>query len=273
MKDKVMSERTAKTLVVISAIFLLLAGFGLYKLFEYQGINKDTTSKKLVNYDVKDYVETIPVVFNDYNDVYSKINVSKIKLKNLDEECINDFLTREEELISYITSYYSEIINNENYTNNNIVNSTIKMQINNAILSIYYELDFELDNNIYSDNIKKYVITTNIDLGTEKVLSNDDLLQKYSYTKKYIAEKIYDEDLIIQNGQIVIDRNTNISLTKEDIERKKNEYVNRIIMDFDNIINMYIENKSLTLVYNKGELRSLFFNNEFDSEIITRYLK
>ena len=37
MKDKVMSEKTAKVLVVVSAIFLLLVGFGLYKLFEYQG--------------------------------------------------------------------------------------------------------------------------------------------------------------------------------------------------------------------------------------------
>lgn len=268
MKDKVMSEKTAKALVVVSAIFLLLVGFGLYKLFEYQGINKDTTSRKIVNYDIKDYVETVPIIYNDYNDVYSKINVSKVKLKNLDDECISDFLNKEEELIGYITSYRNEILNSDNYTNNNVVNSTIKMQINNAILSVYYELDFMLD-----DDTKKYVITTNIDLGTEKVLSNDDLLQKYNYTKKYIAEKIYDEDLIISSGQMVIDRNTNISLTKEDIERKKSDYIDRIILDFDNIINLYIENKSLTLVYNKSDLRGLFFNNEFDSEIITRYLK
>ena len=60
MKDKVMSEKTAKVLVVVSAIFLLLVGFGLYKLFEYQGINKDTTSRKIVNYDIKDYGKLIP---------------------------------------------------------------------------------------------------------------------------------------------------------------------------------------------------------------------
>ena len=84
MKDKVMSEKTAKALVVVSAIFLLLVGFGLYKLFEYQGINKDTTSRKIVNYDIKDYVETVPVVFNGYSNVYSKINVSRVTLKDLD---------------------------------------------------------------------------------------------------------------------------------------------------------------------------------------------
>lgn len=274
MKDKVMSEKTAKVLVVVSAIFLLLVGFGLYKLFEYQGINKDTTSRKIVNYDIKDYVETVPVVFNGYSNVYSKINVSRVTLKDLDNDVIKNFMDEEDKLIEYITTYYNEINNEvENYIPNNEVTSSIKMQINGAILSIYYELDFNLDKNIYSNNIKKYVITTNIDLATGRILSNNDLLKKYNYTRKYIVEKIFDEDLIIGNGQIVIDKNTNISLTKEDIERNKEEYINELITEFDNFINMYIDNKTLVIVYNKSELRNMFFDNEFDSELIVRYLK
>lgn len=274
MKDKVMSEKTAKALVVVSAIFLLLVGFGLYKLFEYQGINKDTTSRKIVNYDIKDYVETVPVVFNGYSNVYSKINVSRVNLKDLDNNVIKSFMDEEEKLIEYITTYYNEINNEvENYIPSNEVSSSIKMQINGAILSIYYELDFNLDKNIYSNNIKKYVITTNIDLATGRILSNNDLLKKYNYTRKYIVEKIFDEDLIIGNGQIVIDKNTNISLTKEDIERNKEEYINELITEFDNFINMYIDNKALVIVYNKSELRNMFFDNEFDSELIVRYLK
>ena len=274
MKDKVMSEKTAKVLVVVSAIFLLLVGFGLYKLFEYQGINKDTTSRKIVNYDIKDYVETVPVVFNGYSNVYSKLNVSRVTLKDLDNNVIKNFMDEEDKLIEYITTYYNEINNEvENYIPSNEVTSSIKMQINGAILSIYYELDFNLDKNIYSNNIKKYVITTNIDLATGRILSNNDLLKKYNYTRKYIVEKIFDEDLIIGNGQIVIDKNTNISLTKEDIERNKEEYINELITEFDNFINMYIDNKTLVIVYNKSELRNMFFDNDFDSELIVRYLK
>ena len=274
MKDKVMSEKTAKALVVVSAIFLLLVGFGLYKLFEYQGINKDTTSRKIVNYDIKDYVETVPVVFNGYSNVYSKINVSRVNLKDLDNNVIKNFMDEEDKLIEYITTYYNEINNEvENYIPSNEVTSSIKMQINGAFLSIYYELDFNLDKNIYSNNIKKYVITTNIDLATGRILSNNDLLKKYNYTRKYIVEKIFDEDLIIGNGQIVIDKNTNISLTKEDIERNKEEYINELITEFDNFINMYIDNKTLVIVYNKSELRNMFFDNDFDSELIVRYLK
>lgn len=274
MKDKVMSEKAAKVLVVVSAIFLLLVGFGLYKLFEYQGINKGTTSRKIVNYDIKDYVETVPVVFNGYSNLYSKINVSRVNLKDLDNNVIKSFMDEEDKLIEYITTYYNEINNEvENYIPSNEVSSSIKMQINGAILSIYYELDFNLDKNIYSNNIKKYVITTNIDLATGRILSNNDLLKKYNYTRKYIVEKIFDEDLIIGNGQIVIDKNTNISLTKEDIERNKEEYINELITEFDNFINMYIDNKTLVIVYNKSELRNMFFDNDFDSELIVRYLK
>lgn len=183
-------------------------------------------------------------------------------------------MDEEDKLIEYITTYYNEINNEvENYISSNEVSSSIKMQINGAILSIYYELDFNLDKNIYSNNIKKYVITTNIDLATGRILSNNDLLKKYNYTRKYIVEKIFDEDLIIGNGQIVIDKNTNISLTKEDIERNKEEYINELITEFDNFINMYIDNKTLVIVYNKSELRNMFFDNDFDSELIVRYLK
>lgn len=268
----VMSEKTSKLLVIFSAIFLLLCGLGLYKLFDYQGMGDSNTNKNVVNYDVKDYVDTVAVVFSDYSDVYDKINVSKVNLKNLSSESISDFILEEKELISYIGGYYDELLSNgTDYANT--VNSTIKMQINNAILSIYYELDFDLDSDIFNNDKMHYVITTNIDLLTEKVLSNDDFLNKYNYTKRYIAEKIFEEDLLISSGQIVIDKNTNISLTREDIERKKSEYVDRIIMEFDNIIKVYIENKSLSLVYNKRDLRSLFFDNDFDSEIIVRYLK
>ena len=269
-----MSEKTVKILIVSSALILLLTGGILYKVFDYQGYSKENNqNKKIITYDIKDYTDTTPIVFSNYNNVYTSINVSKVTLKNLDQELTTPFLNEEEELINYITGYYNEVIKEDNYTPNNTATSTIKMQINNAILSIFYELDFHLDDTIFENNSKKYIIATNIDLGTNKLLTADDLLKKYNYTKEYIAEKIYNDDILISSNQIVIDKNTNISLTKEDIERKKEEYINKIISEFNNIIKVYVENKSLTLAYNKQELRNIFFDNKFDSEIVIRYLK
>ena len=56
------------------------------------------------------------------------------------------------------------------------------------------------------------------------------------------------------------------------LEAKK-EYINELITEIDNFINMYIDNKTLVIVYNKSELRNMFFDNDFDSELIVRYLK
>lgn len=267
-----MSDRKVRGLVVLSAIILLLAGIILFFVFDKQGMGKSKINN-YVNYNVSDYVEVSPVVFNDYNDVYNNISVSKINIKNLSYDLTQDFVDKEEEIIGYITGYYNEIKSYSNYSAINTATSTIKTQINGAVLSIMHRIDFNLDENIFSDNIKSYIVTYNIDLGTNKVLSNEEMLSKYNYSKNYIAEKLFNEDIMIEKGQVVIDKETNISLIKSDIERKKGEYIERIIDEFDNIIVMYIDDGSLALIYDNKELRSVFFDNKFATEIKIRNLK
>ena len=267
MNNKVMSGKTAKALVIFSAFFLILLGVGLYKLFEYQGYDKKETNK-FINYNVKDYIETTPIVFNNYSDVYSSINVSKIAFKNLDSDLTRTFENEETELIDYINKYYDEIKKEDNYTSDNTVTTLIKTQVNSTVLSVFYEIDFDIQN-----INRNYVLTLNIDLKTNKVLTTEDLLLKYNYSKEYIAEKLFNDDIMINANEIVVDKNTNISLTKNDIEKKKNEYVKRITDDFNNIIKVYIENNSLVLVYNKKDLNDLFFENNYNNELKIKYLK
>lgn len=267
MNNKVMSGKTAKILVIFSAFFLILLGLGLYKLFDYQGYGEKKINK-FVTYNVKDYIETAPIVFNNYSDVYSNINVSKITFKNLDNDLTKTFENEENELIDYINKYYNELKKEEDYTSDNAVNTLIKTQVNSTILSVFYEMDFKLQ----STN-RSYVITLNIDLKTNKVLTTEDLLSKYNYSKEYIAEKIFNDDVLIGINDAVIDKNTNISLTRSDIEKNKNEYVQRITDDFNNIIKVYIENNSLVLVYNKKDLNDLFFENAYNNELKLKYLK
>ena len=59
MNNKVMPVKAAKALVIFSALFLILLGVGLNKLFEYQGYDKKETNK-FINYNVKDYGTLIP---------------------------------------------------------------------------------------------------------------------------------------------------------------------------------------------------------------------
>lgn len=267
-----MNDKKANKLVVISAIFLVLSGAVLYYIFEKQGYDNKGTSN-YINYNVNDYIVTTPIIFSDYNDFYSSINVSKVEIKNIDSSITKDFIDEEKEIINYISGYYNEIMPKADYVPINTATSNIKTQINGAILSVFYQMNINLDENLFDDNIKSYNITTNIDLGTGRTLTTEDLLTKYNYTKKYIAEKMFEEDVLIGNGEVVTDKNTNISLTKQDVERRKEEYVERITSEFNNIIKVYIENNYLTIVYDKKELNDLFFDNKFDTDIKIRYLK
>ena len=267
-----MSDKQAKYLVMGGALFLILMGIFLYKLFEYQGYKEVKEKNTYINYEVNDYVTVSSVSLEPYRFVFGTGDVDKVTFKNIDENLTRDFLREEEELISYIKRYYNEIDRVE-HTDLNSVNSKIKTIVNDAILSIYYEIEFVFDENTYNDNIRNYIITYNIDLKTMKVLTTDDLLNKYNYTKDYISEKIYNDDLLINDDEIVIDKNTNISFTKKDIERKKIEYIDRIVTDFDNIIKMYIERGTLVLIYDSKEIKNIFFEGEFDNNIKVRYLK
>lgn len=267
-----MSDKKAKILVLCGGLFLILMGLFLYKLFEYQGYKEVKEKNTYINYEVNDYITVSSVTLDSYRDVFGTSNVDKVTFKNIDENLTKNFVKEEEEIINYIKRYYNEIEKVE-HTNLNAVNSKIKTIVNDTILSVYYEIEFVFDENIYNDNIRNYIITYNIDLKTMKVLTTNDLLNKYNYTKEYICEKIYNDDVLIDDNEIVIDKNTNISFTKKDIERKKNEYISRIVTDFDNIIKVYIERGSLVLVYDSKEIKNIFFEGEFDNNIKIRYLK
>ena len=267
-----MTDKTAKGMVIGASIFLLLVGGILYYIFDKQGYDNSGKSN-YVKYDIDDYVEVNSLTFDSYTDVYNDIRVSKANIKNIDDDVIKSFIHNEDNIIGYITGYYNEIKQKDSYTSSNSAVSSIKKQINGTVLSVLYRLNFELDPIYFEDSSRSYLTVLNVDLATGKNLSTDDLLLKYNYTKDYIAEKIYIDDILIPSDQIVIDKSTNISLTRSDIERRKSEYIDRIESEFDNIIKVYIDNSNLTLVYDKKELNSLFFDTDIDTDIKTRYLK
>lgn len=267
-----MSDKTSRLLILFGALFLTFFGIGLYKLFEYQGYDQRKVNNKIVNYNLNDYVELNRLAYNNYDSVYSDIKVEIVTFKNLDSSLTNSFVNRENEMIGYIASYY-ESIKRDNYVPVNTVYSNIKTQINGATLSVLYELVFNLDNTLYTDYNKKYFAIINIDLATNRVISNDDLLTKYDYTRDYIANKMFIEDILPKDNEIVIDKDTNISLTKDDLMRRKKAYVDRIVDEFDNIVEMYVEDSLLTLVYDKRKLNDLFFDNELNTDVKYKYLR
>ena len=103
-----MSDKNTKILIIASAVALLLSGLILYKVFDAQGYSEHRANG-YVNYKVNDYIEVTPVVFNKYNDFYSSVNVSRVNIKNINNNDIEDFIKMEDEIIGYIDAYYNEI--------------------------------------------------------------------------------------------------------------------------------------------------------------------
>ena len=265
-----MSDRNVHGLVIFTAIILLLTGTALFFVFDMQGVNKNNN---YINYNVDDYVEIIPLVFNGYSDVYGNIDVSKINISNLNQELVRNFTGKEEQIIGYIREYYNQIKTKDSFSNMSEVTDVTKSQINGTLLSVFHRVDFVLEDNILENSNMSHVITYNVDLAKNKMLTNDDLLSKYTYSKSYIAEKLFIDDILNISGQILTDKETNISLTKKDIERKKEYYIKTITEEFDNIITLYVDNGTLVLIYDKMNLKSMFFEGEFEAQIQERYLK
>ena len=77
-----MNEKKIRIFVVVTAFIFLFAGAFLFFIFDRQGFVKKEASG-YINYNINDYIEISPVVFNNYDDVYSGISVSRISFKNL----------------------------------------------------------------------------------------------------------------------------------------------------------------------------------------------
>lgn len=267
-----MSDRKVRHLVVFVAFLLLMFGTILFYIFDKYGLSNQKINN-YINYNINDYVEINSVTFDSYYDIYDNINVSKVFFKNIDKELTEEFTLRQNELIDYINRYYYQMVVDDQYVPTSTVLCCIKTFINGPILSVFYKLDFNLDEAYFEDNNKSYILTLNIDLVTNKVLTNEELLSKYNYSKSYIGDKLFNEEIMINKNEVVVDKNTNISLTRYDIERKKEVYINRIVSEFNNIIEIYIEENSLVLVYNNKDLKNIFFDDIFDTNIKIKYLK
>ena len=63
-----MSDKKARVLVLGAAIFLVVSGIFLYKLFDYQGYRDAKQKNAYINYDVNDYVTVTTVTFDNYED-------------------------------------------------------------------------------------------------------------------------------------------------------------------------------------------------------------
>ena len=233
MKKKNKKKNTYKYdnkrfILVFTMMFCLVISMSTYWMYAYKHkYGKNYFHNKIISYKVSDYVDT------DGNYVY---------LKNIDKEIINTFINKQIEVLK-----------------NNVIDMSVTKGIYKDILSIKisYVLYGELSN--YED-----VITINIDLKNNKVLSNDDMIDMVKGSYKDIATDIFNEYIKINNNREVVDAITEEKLSSIEFNNNSEKYIIRIREKLPDIMNIYIENNEVYYLVRKYEINKVCYYTNTD---------
>ena len=233
MKKKNKKKNTYKYdnkrfILVFTMMFCLVISMSTYWMYAYKDkYGKNYFDNKIISYKVSDYVDT------DGNYVY---------LKNIDKEIINTFINKQKEVLK-----------------NNVIDMSVTKGIYKDILSIKisYVLYGELSN--YED-----VITINIDLKNNKVLSNDDMIDMVNGSYKDIATDIFNEYIKINNNREVVDAITEEKLSSSVFNNNSEKYIIRIREKLPEVMNIYIENNEVYYLVRKYEINKVCYYTNTD---------
>ena len=154
---------------------------------------------------------------------------------------------------------YLKNIDKEIMLKNNVIDMSVTKGIYKDILSIKisYVLYGELSN--YED-----VITINIDLKNNKVLSNDDMIDMVNGSYKDIATDIFNEYIKINNNREVVDAITEEKLSSSVFNNNSEKYIIRIREKLPEVMNIYIENNEVYYLVRKYEINKVCYYTNTD---------
>ena len=229
-----------KNVVIFIAIIIiiLLAGYIIYdKVLREDVNNNNETNNKVEQENIStnptDYLELVDKDFSDEN-----VKVQVVEFKNLSP---SNFLDKQNKLIEEIQKSINE---NDDVIGNYIAKSDIWYQINDNILTVYYELK---ETTLIGDC--STIITTNIDLTTKKELTNEEVLKLGNYSFAEFALEEYNNTLSsYDNGMKIYDSNNN-EISKEDFIENKSNYLEKIESGLENIIVAYVKDNQISYSY------------------------
>lgn len=227
-KKNIYKYDNKRFILVFTMMFCLVISMSTYWMYAYKyKYGKNYFDNKIISYKVSDYVDT------DGNYVY---------LKNIDKEIINTFINEQKEVLK-----------------NNVIDMSVTKGIYKDILSIKisYVLYGELSN--YED-----VITINIDLKNNKVLSNDDMIDMVKGSYKDIATDIFNEYIKINNNREVVDAITEEKLSSSVFNNNSEKYIIRIREKLPEVMNIYIENNEVYYLVRKYEINKVCYYTNTD---------
>lgn len=231
MKKKKMVKKEydyRRTFLVFAVVFSIIMGISTYWIYAYKH-KHPYLEDNIINYKIDDYV---------------KINGNIVSLENIDNKVVNDFISKQNKIIS----------------SNKIIDIDITKIIYKNILSIKidYIMYGELSN--YEE-----ILTLNYDLKDNKLVDNDSLLNMTKVTYKDIADLLFNEYIKLDDTSgMVVDAITNEKITGTEFNDNSYKYITRIRENLPDIMNLYIKDNKLYYTVKLKDINKLCYLTNMD---------
>lgn len=217
-----------RTFLVFAVVFSIIMGISTYWIYAYKH-KHPYLEDNIINYKIDDYV---------------KINGNIVSLENIDNKVVNDFISKQNKIIS----------------SNKIIDIDITKIIYKNILSIKidYIMYGELSN--YEE-----ILTLNYDLKDNKLVNNDSLLNMTKVTYKDIADLLFNEYIKLDDTSgMVVDAITNEKITGTEFNDNSYKYITRIRENLPDIMNLYIKDNKLYYTVKLKDINKLCYLTNMD---------
>ena len=194
-----------------------------------------------INMDIYIYDKIISYKVSDYAYVDGNI----IYLKNIDNKIANDFKDKQLDIIK----------------NNDIIDIRMDSGIYNNILSIAISYVIAADLANYEE-----VLTINVNLKTDTIVTNEELLNMANTSYKEIATSIYNEYIALPTDfkYKVTDSITDEEMTVTEFNNNSEKYIIRIREKLPDIMKLYIKDNKIYYVVRMNEINKVCYYTHTD---------
>lgn len=232
MKKKKGKNSSSKRIILVGTMMIcIIISMSTYWIFAYK--NKYGylhINNKIISYKVSDYA------YVDGNIIY---------LKNIDNKIANDFKDKQLDIIK----------------NNDIIDIRMDSGIYNNILSIAISY-------VIAEDLANYeeVLTINVNLKTDTIVTNEELLNMANTSYKEIATSIYNEYIALPTDfkYKVTDSITDEEMTVAEFNNNSEKYIIRIREKLPDIIKLYIKDNKIYYVVRMNEINKVCYYTHTD---------
>ena len=258
--------------IILTILILLAVIITLFVLYEKE--KRSILSVPENKYNVADYIYIEKVDYSKYANLFKgNLELPKITLKNIDQNIIDDFENKETDILLEIVNcskLLEEKINDSEYNPVSTINVDMDYRVINDILSIKYILKIDLD---FELGTVTKTIFFNYDLNDKVVLSNLELLKKIDYDDYDLSLYLLDNSILKDKNMEdkVIDSISNEEIIIQNIVDNKDEYIDRIIDELNNV-DIYVDNDNIVVGYfNNKLINTCYLTNEEEKYQLIEY--